>query len=164
MARSPASPTTSLVEHDEPAGTDGVGAAARRHREVLAVASLICALAWALTVRPDGRVAVRGFAGYPLPPTCASRTLLGLKCPGCGLTRSIIHAAEGDWRASWRDHRLGGLMAAVIVLQVPYRLLALRRPDRPWIAPRWQAVLGYALIGLLIGNWLVDILANRGFS
>src|SRR5262245_43075202 len=103
----------------------------RHHRVVLTVACAVCALAFALTVRPDGRVVVRGFPQYPLPPSCASRSLLGLKCPGCGLTRSVVDVAQGQWRASWRDHRLGGLIAAVIVLQIPYRLLALRRPDRP---------------------------------
>ena len=136
----------------------------RRHREVLAVAVAAVVLAFALVELPDGRVALRGFAQYPLPPSCASRSLFGLKCPGCGLTRSLIHVAEGDWRASWRDHRLGGLLAAVIAFQIPYRLLALRRPDRPLIAPRWQALLGYALIVLLIGNWLVVVVGGQLIS
>src|SRR5262245_22508850 len=95
----------------------------RRHREVLAAACAVGVLAFALVELPDGRIAVRGFRQHPLPPTCLSRSLLGLRCPGCGLTRSIVHLAEGDWRASWHDHRLGGLIAAVIVLQIPYRLL-----------------------------------------
>ena len=93
-------------------------------------------LAFVLQELPDGRVAVRGFPQFPLPQTCTSRAWLGLKCPGCGLTRSIIHLAEGDWRASWHNHRLGGLMAVVIALQIPYRLLALRRTEPPLIAPR----------------------------
>jgi hypothetical protein len=49
----------------------------------------------------------------------------------------------------------------VITLQIPYLLLALRRPDRPLLAPRWQAALGYALIALLLGNWLVELAAGR---
>src|SRR5262245_43330525 len=114
------------------------GAASRdlvyRHRAVLALACAVVALAWALVILPDGRVAVRGLPAYPLPRTCGSRAWLGLRCPGCGLTRSIIHLAGGHWRASWHDHRLGGLVAAVIAFQVPYRLLALRRPDRPGIS------------------------------
>jgi hypothetical protein len=128
---------------------------------VLAVACVVGVLAVALVELPDGRVAVRGFPQYPLPPACVSQSVLGVRCPGCGLTRSIIHLAEGDWRASWHDHRLGGLMAAVIIFQIPYRLLALRRPARPLIAPRWQVLIGYALIALLIGNWLVDVVAGR---
>jgi hypothetical protein len=77
------------------------------------------------------------------------------------LTRSVIHLAEGDWRASWHDHRLGGLLAIVIALQIPYRLYALRRPKRPPLPIRWQVFLGYALVALLFGNWLLDVAAGR---
>jgi hypothetical protein len=132
-----------------------------RHREVLAIACMVWVLAFLLMEVPGGRVAVRGFSRFPLPETCTSRTWLGVKCPGCGLTRSIIHLAEGDWRASWHAHRLGILMGFVIAFQVPYRLLSLRRPEHPLIAPRWQAVLGYALIALLLANWLVEVVAGR---
>jgi Protein of unknown function (DUF2752) len=137
------------------------GPQVRRHREVLAASLVVLALAFALVEVPGGRVAVRGLTGYPLPPSCASRTLLGLKCPGCGLTRSFIHLAEGDWSASWRCHRLGGFLAAVLIFQVPYRLLALQRPDRPLIPARWQGPLGVALIVLLIVNWLADVVTGR---
>ena len=133
----------------------------RRHREVLAVCGIVAVLAFALVEVPGGRVAFRGLREYPLPQSCMSRNLLGIRCPGCGLTRSIIHLAEGDWSASWHRHRLGGLMAAVLIFQVPYRLLALRRPDRPLIPTRWQARLGIALIALLFANWLADVVAGR---
>jgi Protein of unknown function (DUF2752) len=132
-----------------------------RHREVLVIACVVWVLAFLLVEVPGGRVAVRGFSQFPLPETCTSRTWLGVKCPGCGLTRSIVHMAEGDWRASWHAHRLGFLMGVVIAFQVPYRLLSLRRPEHPLIAPRVQAILGYALIALLFANWLVEAVAGR---
>ena len=81
----------------------------RHHQQMLAVACAVVILAFALVEVSGGRVAVRGFTRYPLPESCLSRNLFGTNCPGCGLTRSIIHLAEGDWRASWRSHRLGGL-------------------------------------------------------
>ena len=133
----------------------------RRHREVLVISMVVLMLAFALVEVPDGRVAVRGLTGSAAAELLP-RALLGINCPGCGLTRSFIHLAEGDWRASWRSHRLGGLMAAVMIFQIPYRLLALRRPGRPLIPARWQAVLGYALIALLIANWLVDVGRSAG--
>jgi hypothetical protein len=133
----------------------------RRHRQVLAIACAVWVLAFALEELPDGRISFRGLRQIPLPQICASRAWFGLRCPGCGLTRAIIHVAEGDWGASWQDHRLGGLMAVVVAFQIPYRVLALRRPDRPLIGPGWQAWLGYALIALLVGNWLVDLAAGR---
>ncbi len=149
---------SNTIESEPP---DAAPSRARRHREVLAVACAVVILAFLFVEVSGGRVAVRGLTGYPLPESCLSRTWFGLKCPGCGLTRSIVHLAEGDWRASWRSHRLGGLMAAVIVFQIPYRLMALRRPDRHLIPDRWLAVFGYVLIGLLIGNWLMDVVGGQ---
>jgi Protein of unknown function (DUF2752) len=144
---------------------DDVIARARRqaghHRWLLAIACAIWLLAVLLQELPDGRVAFRGLPQLPLPQICASRVLFGFRCPGCGLTRSIIDLAAGDWRASWDDHRLGGLLALVIAAQIPYRLYVLRRPERPPLAIRWQIVLAYTLVALLLGNWLFDVAAGR---
>jgi hypothetical protein len=133
----------------------------RYHRQMLAIACVVGVLALVLEELPNGRVAVRGFPQFPIPHTCAAQIWFGIKCPGCGLTRSIIHLAEGNWRGSWHSHRLGGLMAAVIAFQIPYRLLALRRPGQMLIAPPLQAVFAYALIALLVVNWLVEAVAGR---
>jgi hypothetical protein len=133
-----------------------------RHRDVLVISCAALLLAFLLDELPDGRIAVRGLPQFPLPQVCASRALLGLRCPGCGLTRSIIHLAKGDWQASWHDHRLGGLFAMMIVFQIPYRLYALLRgPERSLFSTFWLAAIGYALVTLLIANWLVDVAAGR---
>ena len=76
------------------------------------IATAVLMLAFALVEVPGGRVAVRGLAGYPLPPSCVPRARWGIHCPGCGLTRSFIHLAEGDWRASWRVTGSAGCLAA----------------------------------------------------
>jgi Protein of unknown function (DUF2752) len=131
------------------------------HRSLLLAAVGACVLAFALEERPDGRVALRGLPEMPLPQTCASRTLLGLKCPGCGLTRSVILLARGQWRASWQRHRLGGLFGLVIALSIPYRLLALWRPGRPLIGPRWHTAIQAGLLALLLANWFVELVLGR---
>jgi hypothetical protein len=127
----------------------------------MVAACAIGALAFALQEVADGGVALRGCANLRLPEVCFSRRWLGVKCPGCGLTRAIIHLSEGDLKASWRSHRLGIVIAVVIAVQVPYRLLDLRRGEAALIRPRWQALLGYALIALLLGNWLVELAMGR---
>ena len=129
---------------------------------MLAIACGVWVLAFAAQGATSGpRFVSRPAHDSPLPQACFSRSWLGLPCPGCGLTRSIIQLAQGNWRASWQEHRLGAFMAVVITLQIPYRLLALRRPDRPLLTDRWQAALGYALIAVLVGNWLVDLASGR---
>jgi hypothetical protein len=96
---------------------------------MLTLAGLVVLLA--LEVRPDQRVAFRGLPQYPLPETCFSRAWFRVKCPGCGLTRSLIYLAQADWDASLRVHRLGWLLAVAVLLQFPYRTLALTSGERP---------------------------------
>ena len=59
------------------------------------------------------------------PCACPARRF-GVSCPGCGLRRSFIYLAHGDWDASWQSHRLGWLLAAMVALQIPYRIHGLR--------------------------------------
>ncbi len=137
------------------------GPGLRRHREVLMAAILAMAFAFAMVEVPEGRVAVRGFPDHPLPETCGARSLFGVRCPGCGLTRSFIHLAEGDWRASWRSHRLGWMIAALVAFQIPYRMLAILQPKRSPISTRWTGRIAWAVIALLLANWLVEVVAGR---
>jgi hypothetical protein len=129
-----------------------------RHREMLVLSSLIVLLAVVFEVRPDDRVMVHGLANYPLPPTCLSYEWFGIRCPGCGLTRSFVHLAHGNWSASWRTHRLGWLMAAAVLLQFPYRILALTRGGQSPLGTRIPVLFGHLLIALFVGNWLLLLL------
>lgn len=68
-----------------------------RHSPRFAAAALLftlCAAALLLWVRP------------PVPgswyPSCPTRTLLGLHCPGCGTTRACGALAHGDVAGAWR--------------------------------------------------------------
>ncbi len=119
---------------------------------VVVVASLL------LQVAPDGdRVHLGGLPAAQLPPLCTSRALLGTPCPGCGLTRSFVYLAHGDVAASWRAHRLGWLIALLVVAQVPYRLVEIARPrrrPRGAALPRW---LLFMLLVAFLGNWVVGL-------
>lgn len=128
--------------------------ARRDHWWMLAIASGVVVLSFLLQVRSDQRVEFRFLPDYPLPHVCGSRGLFGVDCPGCGLTRSFIHLAQGDWTASLAVHRLGWLLAFALLVQFPYRLLALRFGKR-W--PRDRLLLklfGYSLIVALAADWV----------
>jgi hypothetical protein len=45
--------------------------------------------------------------GVELPILCTIRSVTGYPCPGCGLTRAIVWAAHGEFRASLASHPLG---------------------------------------------------------
>jgi hypothetical protein len=126
---------------------------------MLLVALAVVVASFVLQVNDDGdRVALRNVPGAKVPPLCMTRTFLGISCPGCGLTRSFIYLAHGDPEASWKAHRVGWLVAALVLAQVPYRLHELYRPrKRGWAAllSRWFPLV---LFVLLIGNWLLGLL------
>jgi Protein of unknown function (DUF2752) len=72
-----------------------------------------------------------GLAALPFP-TCGMRVVLGIPCPGCGMTRAVLAAARLDWAASMRWHPLAlpllvvaGAMAvlAFVVGDVAWRRL-----------------------------------------
>ena len=127
------------------------------HLLVLILSTLVVAVAFCLDVVPDERVALRGHPDWKLPPSCMTRELFGLSCPGCGLTRSFVYLARGDWQHSVAEHRMGWLMALTVFVQFPYRLYALRqRHESPRIehAAGWY---GKLLIAALVVNWLWGI-------
>jgi hypothetical protein len=64
----------------------------------------------------------------PIPDTCSFRNLTGLPCPGCGLTRSIVAAMHGDFKASLLYHRLGLITLIYVCLQFLYRLTSILIP------------------------------------
>ena len=99
-------------------------------------------------------------AGWIVPESCALKRVTNIPCPGCGLTRSFIRLAHGDWSDSLRFHRLGWLLFALAILQIPYRLL--RLADRVEPHPKWGLRTMMALIGLLAINWAVTLLQAVG--
>lgn len=45
--------------------------------------------------------------GYQLPYTCPVRYLTGIPCPTCGMTRSFMAIARGNWNQAITHHLFG---------------------------------------------------------
>ncbi len=124
---------------------------------MLIVACAIVASAVVFRVPTNDRVELAGMAGLPMPSLCMSKSLLGIDCPGCGLTRSLLCFFQGQFARSLALHPLGWVIAVAVLLQFPYRILALvRKQDYPlgkWLPQGF----GYTLIVLLVANWVVSL-------
>ena len=84
-------------------------------------------------------------------PLCLWHSVSSVRCPGCGLSRSISSLAHGHWADSLRYHPFGfavfALCAAVAAMSV------LRRPSRDKAEPRAFRVgfIWFAAAFILIG-------------
>jgi hypothetical protein len=148
---------------DAPVGDDAakVRRARQRDWEVLTLSLIALVFSAILHVRDDGRVFFPGLAAHPLPESCMSRSLLGVKCPGCGLTRSFISLAHGHWGEAVSYHRVGWLVFLFAAVQVPYRLKRLygkRPPDDPGPREGVGRWFGWLLLAVLVGNWVVGMM------
>lgn len=132
----------------------------QQHWVMLFMSLGVLAAAGILQVTASGDVAVGGLIERPLPTLCMSRSLWNRPCPGCGLTRSFVHLMHGQWQSAWQMHRLGWLFLVAVMAQIPYRLAALRFPDRHVLGLVFPKVFGYVLIALLILNWLLLLVTN----
>ena len=67
------------------------------------------------------------FFGEALPGSCAFDSIFGLRCPGCGLTRSFVHTAHFDIVEAFRLHPFGPLGFLAVAGQIPWRIFTVRR-------------------------------------
>lgn len=97
--------------------------------------------------------------GVTLPeiPLCAFKGFTGRPCPGCGMTRSVVHLLHGDVIASLRFHPLGIVMVGALVAGTAGAFAgAVGRRDRVW---EWfdvkgaKAAIGFAVALVLL--WIV---------
>ena len=103
--------------------------AVKIHVAMLLLAAVVIGASVLMRVEGQQQVTLPGLAG-PLPGLCTFRRVLGIDCPGCGLTRCFISLGHGELLRAWRFNPAGILFFAVVVFQVPYRVIQLWRIRR----------------------------------
>lgn len=84
---------------------------------------------------------------------CFSRRVLGLPCPGCGMTRAFAHLAKGQWGAALAAHPLAPVLAIEFVLiWLAWGRAALRNPSPT--PPAWLTPAVLAHVAVLCALWL----------
>ena len=88
------------------------------------------------------------------------RLLMGIRCPGCGMTTSWAHFTRGQWRAS-AETSVGGFLFAILAAWVAW--LAIRTTLTAQIPQPWTqqvtlvAAAGIFAVSLL--QWIQRLLA-----
>ncbi|HJQ70540.1 MAG TPA: DUF2752 domain-containing protein [Blastocatellia bacterium] len=103
-----------------------------------------------------------GSAGWQ----CPILSVLGVPCPGCGLSRAIIALARGDWQTSFALHAFAPLFAFALALMGASTLLP-AGPRRALIMKvesleRRTGLTAVLLIAFMI-YWLIRLLFSTAF-
>lgn len=131
------------------------------HTLLLSVSFVVTTLSFVLVTDGPTDVVIP-WLNLALPSTCNMQNMLGLDCPGCGLTRSFVSLAHGDISASLAFNPAGILMFGVVLFQIPYRIAQLWRLHRG--LPSWNlnmlSLWVWAPIGVvLMVQWLGKLIS-----
>jgi hypothetical protein len=88
------------------------------------------------------------------PVLCPMALVLGLPCPGCGMTRALGHATHGLFREAFEFHALWPLILSYIVFLWIYQLVEVVRGEPPKL-PTYK--IGGAALVVLLGFWVLRL-------
>jgi hypothetical protein len=108
---------------------------------IVSAAVIVAAGAWVLFTFPP--------ASTPYYPKCAFRSLTGLDCPGCGITRALHHLLHGRVKEAFLLNPMLFAIAAAVACAVP----SLARGERPgFLSKPW---FGWGSLIVVCGWWVV---------
>ena len=91
-----------------------------------------------------------------LPILCPLKLFTGCPCPGCGLTRSLVFSAHGDWTQAFSFHPFGPIVYLALWLLLVKGVLPLGTNTRPF-SQKAALVLGSTCGASLLIVWLVRL-------
>jgi hypothetical protein len=107
-------------------------------------AAQLGAAAWLVPV--GDRIELPG--GASLGGLCWFRSVFHVDCPFCGMTRSFVAIAHGDFAAALRFHPAGPLLFAAMVAFLVAVIAVLVRRTRPLVERR-QFVIAFETIAMV---------------
>jgi hypothetical protein len=100
-------------------------------------------------------------------PLCPTAALLGVPCPGCGLTRATLSLLHGDLTGALRFHPLVPLLAPLYfgligAAALGYVVGPQRSLPRLRLSGRWVTPSAWALFTLVFGVWIARFFGAFG--
>jgi hypothetical protein len=97
-----------------------------------------------------------GLPGWP----CPFLHVVGIPCPGCGLTRAMIFLLHGDWRRSLAFHAFAPLFIVALMIAITTALLPESARQRivtsTEVLEHRTGITGLLLVGLIL-YWLARL-------
>ena len=79
--------------------------------------------------------------------SCTIRSITGLPCPGCGLTRALLLFLRGDLAGAWAMHPLFWLAVPVLATVLTFMI---RNPARLYSRPATYAWISVAALFIIV--------------
>ena len=101
-------------------------------------------------------------------PICPMAGVLGIPCPGCGLTRATLALAHGDFQRAFSFHPLVFVLAPLFIAAVSNTALEYvrgpspRRTATPWLASRTKTAIAWVLLAATLCVWAARFLGYFG--
>jgi hypothetical protein len=131
------------------------------HAWLLFVCSSIIGMSFLMSSQGSKDVILPGMVS-PLPDVCMSRRMVGLDCPGCGMTRSFINISSGNLSRAFAFHPLGIVIYAIVAFQIPFRLTQIARifsGRAPLLLPHWEKLL-WVLAAAMLLFWVFRLVGQ----
>jgi hypothetical protein len=128
------------------------------HGTFFCMSLVIIALSFLMQAKGSASVFLPG-ASTALPEMCSSKRMLGLPCPGCGLTRSFISISHGQFARAWNFNPASFVMYLFVLVQIPWnamQFLLIRQRGFGVTIP-YVHFLPVAVASVLILNWLIRL-------
>lgn len=132
---------------------------AKKNRfEILVLAASLFAIVMSFyLVILKGSVHIPVDGGMQIPETCFIKTVTGINCPTCGLTRCFIAISHGSFAAA-AGFNPGGIIAYIYVLfQIPYRIMRIFKKGNIRIMQKVNYVFTVITGSALLLSWIIYI-------
>ena len=127
------------------------------------VGGLACVTLAALMEVGENRRVYWPGASAPVPELCLLYSRLGIDCPGCGLTRTFIHMAHGQWSSAWQTNPVGMLVFVFACLHIPMGAAQVIFRMRNTVIESWGKWCDWCIAGLLIAlllQWAMRLIVK----
>lgn len=120
---------------------------------------------WGIALALVSPVAFAVFNEFPLCPTAG---VLGIPCPGCGLTRATLLLLNGEFARALALHPLVVPLAPMYIGALVFFGVDLVRgprntaPSASWLTRRWVSVFGVLVLTATVTLWVLRFVGYFG--
>ncbi|MDG1872558.1 MAG: DUF2752 domain-containing protein [Mariniblastus sp.] len=133
------------------------------HFIFLIMAAIVLLLSFLMRSEGETSVFLPGFS-TAMPETCSARRLLGIDCPGCGMTRAFISISAGQFARAWHFNPVSFAFYLFVVAQIPWHLIQISRlrKQRYPITTAWAYLAPILMVVILTAHWIWKLLTQIG--